>query len=71
MIDQAVDGLHHDATLPVGPLRLTVPPKIVAGYVLPTILPGFLRAYPDVQVGVVVENELVDIVDGDFDAAIR
>lgn len=70
LIDQAVSGLHDDAERPAGPLRLTVP-AIVARYVLPKILPDFLNACPDVQVEVGVDNEVVDIIDGGFDAAIR
>lgn len=70
MIDQAVSGLHDDAARAVGPLRLTVP-GIVARYVLPQILPDFLNACPDVQVEVAVDNDVVDVIDGGFDAAIR
>jgi DNA-binding transcriptional LysR family regulator len=70
LIDQTVSGLHDDAERPVGPLRLTAP-GIVARYVLPKILPDFLIACPDVSVEVVVEEEVVDIIDGGFDAAIR
>jgi len=70
MIDQTVSGLHDDAEQPAGPLRLTVP-AIVARYVLPQLLPGFLNACPDVHVEVMVDNAVVDIIDGGFDAAIR
>jgi DNA-binding transcriptional LysR family regulator len=70
LIDQAVSGLRDDAERPAGPLRLTAP-GIVARYVLPRILPDFLNACPDVHVEVVVDEDVVDIVDGGFDAAIR
>lgn len=70
LIDQAVSGLHDDAERPAGRLRLTVA-AIVARYVLPEILPGFLNRFPDVQVEVSVDNEVVDIVEEGFDAAIR
>jgi DNA-binding transcriptional LysR family regulator len=70
MIDHAVSELRDDAERPAGPLRLTVP-AIVARYVLPDILPGFLTACPDVQVEVAVDNDVVDMIDGGFDAAIR
>jgi DNA-binding transcriptional LysR family regulator len=70
LIDQAVSGLHDDAAHPAGPLRLTAP-GIVARYVLPLILPDFLNACPDVQVEVAVSEDVVDVVDGGFDAAIR
>jgi len=70
LIDQTVSGLHDDAERPVGPLRLTAP-GIVARYVLPKILPDFLIACPDVRVEVSVDEDVVDMIDGGFDAAIR
>jgi DNA-binding transcriptional LysR family regulator len=70
LIDEAISGLRDDAERPVGPLRLTAP-GIVARYVLPRILPDFLNACPDVQVEVVVDEQVVDLVEGGFDAAIR
>ena len=70
VIREAVNDLGHGARLPAGTLRLTVP-EIVARYVLPGLLPNFLLAYPGVQVDVMVDNGVVDIVDGGFDAAIR
>jgi len=70
LIDQAVSGLHDDAERPVGQLRLTAP-GIVARYVLPGILPAFLNACPDVQVEVAVDDDVVDVIDSGFDAAIR
>jgi len=70
LIDQAVSGLHDDAERPVGPLRLTAP-GIVARYILPNILPSFLNACPDVRVEVAVDEHVVDIIEGGFDAAIR
>jgi len=69
-ISRAVDDLDDSARRPIGSLRLTVP-EIVARYVLPKILPGFLLACPGVQVDVHVDNNVVDIVDSGFDAAIR
>lgn len=69
-IGQAVSDLDDSARRPTGPLRLTVP-EIVARYTLPKILPDFLLACPGVQVEVHVDNDVVDIVDGGFDAAIR
>jgi DNA-binding transcriptional LysR family regulator len=70
LIDEAVSGLNDDAARPVGPLRLTAP-GIVARYVLPAIVPDFLNACPDVQVEVSVDDEVVDVVEAGYDAAIR
>jgi DNA-binding transcriptional LysR family regulator len=69
-IDEAVRDLQDDGREPRGPLRLTVA-AIAARYVLPAILPDFLNRYPDVEVEVSVGNEVVDIIDRGFDAAIR
>jgi len=70
LIDQALSDLHEDAGRPVGPLRLTAP-GIVARYILPRILPDFLNACPEVHVEVVVDEDVVDVIEGGFDAAIR
>jgi DNA-binding transcriptional LysR family regulator len=70
LIDEAVNGLNDDAASPKGSLRLSVA-GIAARYILPRLLPDFLIACPDVQVEVVVDERVVDIVEGGFDAAIR
>ena len=70
LIDEALSGLRDDAERPVGPLRLTAP-GIVARYVLPRILPDFLNACPNVQVEVAVDDEVVNLIESGFDAAIR
>lgn len=70
LIDEALGTLHDDAAAPRGPLRLSVA-GIAARYVLPKILPDFLSRCPDVRVEVVVDDNVVDIVEGGFDAAIR
>ncbi len=70
LIEKTLNGLSDDAQRPAGPLRLTVS-AIVARYVLPEMLPDFLNRCPEVEVEVVVDNEVVNIIDGGFDAAIR
>jgi len=70
LIDQAISGLQEDAGRPAGPLRLTAP-GVVARYILPRLLPDFLNACPDVHVEVVVDEDVVDVIGGGFDAAIR
>ena len=69
-IDQAVRSLLDDGRSPKGTLRLSVA-GIAARYILPAILPDFLNACPDVRVEVVVDEHVVDIIEGGFDAAIR
>lgn len=64
---QAVDALRDGVS---GTLRLNVPVS-AARLVLPTILPGFLAAYPDVHVEIVVEDGFVDALAAGCDAGIR
>ena len=70
LIEEAVQGLRDNQALPAGSLRLTAP-GVVARYVLPRIVPAFLNACPGVQLEVSVSEEVVDLVQGGFDAAIR
>ncbi len=55
---------------PAGTLRLNVPVS-AARLVLPAILPGFLAAYPDIQVEVTAEDSFVDVLAAGCDAGIR
>lgn len=56
--------------VPSGAVRLTTFGS-AARMVLAPALPGFLRAHPEVSVEVIVEDRLVDLVAGGFDAGIR
>ncbi|TGX56354.1 LysR family transcriptional regulator [Sphingomonas gei] len=55
---------------PTGTLRLNVPVS-AARLVLPAILPGFLAAYPGIQLEVVAEDSFVDVLASGCDAGIR
>lgn len=55
---------------PAGLLRLTVAPS-AAELVLARLLAPFLAAYPDIELDISVDNGVVDIVSGHFDAGIR
>jgi DNA-binding transcriptional LysR family regulator len=55
---------------PAGTLRLNVPVS-AARLVLPAILPGFLTAYPEIQVEIVADDSFVDVVASGCDAGIR
>jgi DNA-binding transcriptional LysR family regulator len=46
-------------------------PVSAARLVLPAILPGFLAAYPDIQVEIVAEDSFVDVLAAGCDAGIR
>ncbi|MES3151950.1 LysR family transcriptional regulator [Sphingomonas faeni] len=56
--------------VPSGAIRLTTFGS-AARMVLAPSLPGFLRAHPEISVEVIVEDRLVDLVAGGFDAGIR
>ena len=56
--------------VPSGAIRLTTF-GYAARTVLAPVLPRFLREHPDISVEVIVEDRLVDLVAGGFDAGIR
>jgi len=66
----ALDVVNLFRDRPAGTLRLNVPVS-AARLVLPTILPGFLAAYPDIEVEIVAEDGFVDMVASGCDAGIR
>ncbi len=69
-VEAALDVVNLFRDRPTGTLRLNVPVS-AARLVLPSILPGFLAAYPDIQVEIVAEDGFVDMVASGCDAGIR
>jgi DNA-binding transcriptional LysR family regulator len=69
-VEAALDVVNLFRDRPAGTLRLNVPVS-AARLVLPAILPGFLAAYPDIQVEIVAEDGFVDMVASGCDAGIR
>lgn len=69
-IAAALDGINSVRARPSGTLRLNVP-VIVARFVLPPIVSGFLGAYPDIMMDVMAEDGFVDILAAGFDAGVR
>jgi DNA-binding transcriptional LysR family regulator len=69
-VEQALEVVNGFRDRPAGTLRLNVPVS-AARLVLPTILPGFLAAYPDIQVEIVGQDTFVDVVASGCDAGIR
>ena len=69
-VEAALDVVNGFRDRPAGTLRLNVPVS-AARLVLPAILPGFLAAYPDIQVEIVAEDGFVDVLAADCDAGIR
>lgn len=69
-VEAALDVVNLFRDRPAGMLKLNVPVS-AARLVLPAILPGFLAAYPDIQVEIVTEDGFVDMVASGCDAGIR
>ena len=69
-VEAAIDVVHGLRGLPAGTLKLNVPVS-AARLVLPAILPGFLAAYPDIRLEIVVEESFVDVLAAGCDAGIR
>lgn len=55
---------------PSGRLRISVP-QVVASQELPHWLPSFLVRYPEVSLDLSADDQLVDVVGGGFDLALR
>lgn len=55
---------------PSGQLRLTVPTDFGVNHVSP-LMGGFLQAYPDISLNMVLDNRYVELISEGFDMAIR
>jgi len=69
-VEASLDAINGFRDRPAGTLRLNVP-AVAARLVLPSIVPPFLAAYPEIRVEVVAEERFVDIVAAGCDAGIR
>ncbi len=69
-VEAALDVVNGFRDRPAGTLRLNVPVS-AARLVLPTILPGFLALYPEIQLEVVANDGFVDVLAAGCDAGIR
>jgi DNA-binding transcriptional LysR family regulator len=69
-VEAALDVVSGFRDRPAGTLRLNVPVS-AARLVLPAILPGFLAAYPDIQMEIVADDSFVDVLAAGCDAGIR
>lgn len=69
-IDDALEDLDQFRGQPYGKLRINAS-RAAAKLVLLPMVSRFLRAYPAVEVEVVVDDALVDMVSGGFDAGVR
>lgn len=69
-VENALDAVNGFRDRPAGTLRLNVPVS-AARLVLPSILPGFLKVYPEIHVEVTADSSVSDIFAAGFDAGIR
>jgi DNA-binding transcriptional LysR family regulator len=69
-IGRAIDILNRFRDAPMGRVRLSVP-KEAADFLVAPVLPAFLERYPEVEVEISVNNRLIDVVEGGYDAGIR
>jgi len=69
-LEAADDRARAGQAEPSGRLRISVP-QVVASQELPHWLPGFLARYPQVSLDLSADDQLVDVVGGGFDLALR
>lgn len=69
-VESALDVVNGFRDTPSGTLRLNVPVS-VARLVLPSIVPRFLAAYPEIRLEVTAEESFVDVLAAGCDAGIR
>ncbi|GAB7522780.1 LysR family transcriptional regulator [Paraburkholderia sp. 2C] len=69
-IEAALDVVNGFRDRPAGTLRLNVPLS-AARLILPSIVPRFLDAYPDIRLEIVADENFVDVLAAGCDAGIR
>jgi len=69
-VDSALDVVNGFRDTPAGNLRLNVPLAAVR-LVLPSIVPRFLAAYPEIRLEVTAEESVIDVFAAGCDAGIR
>lgn len=69
-VEAALDVVNGFRDRPAGTLRLNVPVS-AARLVLPSLVPDFLAAYPDIRLEITAEDTFVDLLAAGCDAGIR
>lgn len=69
-VEASLDEVNGFRGRPAGTLKLNVPASVVR-LVLPSIVPAFLAAYPDIRLEVITEESFVDVLAAGCDAGIR
>jgi DNA-binding transcriptional LysR family regulator len=69
-IGQAIENLNRFRDAPAGRVRISVPEDAVSTLLEP-VMPAFVDRYPDVELDISIDNRLIDVTEGGFDAGIR
>jgi len=69
-VDQARQTVADMQSAPRGRLRVSAPPGLIAGLVVPW-LPEFRRRFPQIELDVSASNRFVDLAEEGFDLALR
>jgi DNA-binding transcriptional LysR family regulator len=69
-VESALDVVNGFRDTPTGTLKLNVPMS-AARLVLPSIVPRFLAAYPEIRLEVIADENFVDVLAAGCDAGIR
>lgn len=69
-IYQAVEGLNRYRDAPTGRIRLNVVAE-AASLLLAPVMPVFVQRYPDIELHIAARDQMMDVIDGGFDAGIR
>ena len=69
-VESALDVVNGFRDTPTGTLKLNVPMS-AARLVLPSIVPRFLAAYPEIRLEVIADESFVDVLAAGCDAGIR
>ena len=69
-IGRAVDVLNQFRDAPMGRVKLSVPSE-AATFLIGPMVATFLERYPDVELEISINNHMIDVIDGGFDAGIR
>jgi DNA-binding transcriptional LysR family regulator len=69
-VEGALAALEAEKSNPVGQLRISVPFTFAADLIGP-VIGRFAALYPGIRVEIIVSNEVVDLIAGGFDLAVR
>ena len=69
-LDAAIEAVHGGSATPAGRLKVSLPTSFALAW-LAARLPAFMRAYPEIELDLVLNDSYVDLVQEGFDCAIR